>query len=54
MSDETIYLADLSARMDKMAEVKEMSEAIHKQNRLNLFEYRFHTSFNHLDKGQGH
>ena len=36
MSDETIYLADLSARMDKMAEVKEMSEAIHKQNRLNL------------------
>ena len=36
LSDDTTYLAGLSAKMDKMAEVKKMSEAIQKQNRLNL------------------
>lgn len=36
LSDEGTYLAGLSAKMDKMAEVKRMSEAIQKQNRLNL------------------
>ena len=36
LSDEGTYLAGLSAKMDKMAEVKEMSEAIRRQNRLSL------------------
>ena len=36
LSDEGTYLAGLSAKMDKMTEVKEMSEVIRKQNRLNL------------------
>lgn len=36
LSDDTTYLAGLSAKMDKMAEVKRMSEAIQKLNRLNL------------------
>ena len=35
LPDETTYLAGLSAKMDKMAEVKKMNEAIQKQNRLN-------------------
>ena len=36
LSDEGTYLAGLSTKMDKMAEVKRMSEAIQKQNRFNL------------------
>lgn len=36
LSDDTTYLAGLSAKMDKMAEVKRMSEAVHKQNRMNF------------------